>query len=397
VIGYYVHHQGGGHLQRMLAISRHLDQPMTALSSLPAPADAPPWVDLPMDDVATSFVDPTANGTLHWVPRHNAGLRRRMAIIADWIEMNDPDLMVVDVSVEVATLCRLLGVPTVVVAMRGDRFDRAHRTAYDAADALLASWPAEFAVFDWPITWLRKTFHAGAITRFADRVPAPVDTEDAAAGPPRPGSGAPLIESGHGPTRLGNERSGSRGRTRPTVLVLWGAGGNGRPNAAITAAAAASPGWDWQVANAPADDPDAIWDQLTRADVVVTHGGQNAVAEVAAARRPAVIIAESRPHSEQSETARALGDAGLAIALQGWPEPRRWPELLESAHALGGAHWDRWVSGDAAARAAAFLSSTARTVRQDSAAMRLAGVGPRDGRGAPEDDDTRDDTAEIVA
>jgi hypothetical protein len=29
--------------------------------------------------------------------------------------------------------------------------------------------------------------------------------------------------------------------------------------------------------------------------------------------------------------------------------------------------------------------------------MRLAGVGPRDGRGAPEDDDTRDDTAEIVA
>jgi len=36
-------------------------------------------------------------------------------------------------------------VPTVVVAMRGDRFDRAHRTAYDAADALLAAWPAEFA------------------------------------------------------------------------------------------------------------------------------------------------------------------------------------------------------------------------------------------------------------
>jgi hypothetical protein len=25
VIGYYVHHQGRGHLQRMLAISSHLD------------------------------------------------------------------------------------------------------------------------------------------------------------------------------------------------------------------------------------------------------------------------------------------------------------------------------------------------------------------------------------
>src|SRR6478609_6545915 len=190
VIGYYVHHQGRGHLQRMLAIARHLDEPMTALSSLPAPDAARPWVALPMDNVATGFVDPTANGTLHWVPRHNIGLRRRMAIIADWIDANDPDLMVVDVSVEVAALCRLLGVPTVVVAMRGDRFDRAHRSAYDAADALLASWPAEFA-----------------------------------------------------------------------------------------AAAAASPEWDWRVANAPADDPDAMWDQLNWADVVVTHGGQNAVAE----------------------------------------------------------------------------------------------------------------------
>jgi len=298
-----------------------------------------------MDNEAAGFVDPTANGTLHWAPRHNAGLRRRMATIATWIDEADPDLMVVDVSVEVAALCRLLGVPTVVVAMRGDRFDRAHRSAYDAADALLASWPAEFAVFDWPISWLRKTLHAGAITRFADRTPAPVDNAGGA----------------------------------PRVLVLWGAGGDGRPTAAIAAAAAASPEWDWRVANAPADDPDAMWDQLNWADVVVTHGGQNAVAEVAAARRPAVIIAESRPHSEQVETARALGDAGLAVALQGWPEPRCWPELLESAHAIGGARWDRWVSGNAAARAAAFLETTAVAVRQDSDAAARTDPATADG------------------
>jgi hypothetical protein len=337
VIGYYVHHQGRGHLQRMLAISSHLDQPVTALSSLPAPDPARPWVQLPMDDEGTGFVDPTANGTLHWVPRHHPGLRRRMAMIADWVDSADPDLVVVDVSVEVATLCRLLGVPTVVVAMRGDRFDRAHRSAYDAADALLASWPAEFAVFDWPISWLRKTFHAGAITRFADREPAPADN---AGGSPR-------------------------------VLVLWGAGGGGRPDAAIAAAAGASPAWDWRVANAPADDADALWDQLRWADVVVTHGGQNSVAEVAAARRPAVVIAESRPHSEQAETVRALGEAGLAVAVQGWPEPWRWPELLESAHDVGGGNWARWATGDAAARAATFLDEMARKVRREPDAAPL--------------------------
>jgi hypothetical protein len=308
---------------------------MTALSSLPAPDADRPWVDLPMDSLADTFVDPTANGTLHWVPRHDAGLRRRMAIIADCIDANDPDLMVVDVSVEVATLCRLLGVPTVVVAMRGDRSDRAHRSAYDAATALLASWPAEFAVSEWPKDWRDKTFHAGAITRFADRTPAPVDNSGGA----------------------------------PRVLVLWGAGGAGRPTAAIAAAADAAAEWEWRVANAPADDPDALWKQLNWADVVVTHGGQNAVAEVAAARRPAVIIAESRPHSEQSETVRALGDAGLAVGLQGWPPPARWPELLESAHAIGGARWDRWTSGNAAARAAGFLDRTARAMRQDPAAV----------------------------
>jgi len=342
MIGYYVHHHGRGHLQRMLAIGRHLEEPMTALSSLPAPDAAPPWVDLPMDNLATTFVDPTANGTLHWVPRHDAGLRRRMAIIADWIDANDPDLIVVDVSVEVATLCRLLGVPTVVVAMRGDRSDRAHRSAYDAAAALLASWPADFAVPEWPEDWRDKTFHAGAITRFADRTPTP---------------------AGHA--------GGS-----PRVLVLWGAGGNGRPNAAIAAAAAAAPEWDWRVAQAPADDADAMWDQLTWADVVVTHGGQNAVAEVAAARRPAVIIAEARPHSEQAETVRALADAGLAVGLAGWPEPSRWPELLESAKARGGARWNRWVTGNAAARAAGFLDQTVRAVRPHSDPAPLAADEP---------------------
>ena len=112
------------------------------LSSLPNLLHGAPWVALPLDNLHGS-VDPTANGTLHWVPRHDDGLRRRMALIADWINAAEPDLMVVDVSVEVAMLCRLLGVPTVVVAMRGDRLDRAHRAAYDSAHALLAPWAAE--------------------------------------------------------------------------------------------------------------------------------------------------------------------------------------------------------------------------------------------------------------
>ena len=170
VIGYYVHHQGLGHVHRMRSIAAHLAEPPTVLSSLPAADRGWPWVHLPLDNLRRP-VDPTAQGTLHWVPRHDDGLRRRMALIADWINAADPDLMVVDVSVEVAMLCRLLGVPTVVVAMRGERLDRPHRAAYDAAHAMLAAWTAEFAVTDWPEAWLAKTFHAGAISRYVDRPP----------------------------------------------------------------------------------------------------------------------------------------------------------------------------------------------------------------------------------
>ena len=331
MIGYYVHHQGLGHLQRMRCIAEHLDEPLTVLSSLTDHRSDRPSVQLPLDNQHGS-VDPTANGTLHWVPRHDDGLRRRMALIADWINATDPDLMVVDVSVEVAMLCRLMGVPTVVAAMRGDRLDRAHRAAYDSAQALLAPWAAEFAVAEWPDAWHHKTFHAGAISRFGDRHPPAVIEHDGAL----------------------------------RVLVLWGTGGGGRPDHAVAVAAAANPDVQWRLASAAPDDAAAVWDLLTWADVVITHGGQGAIGEVAAARRPAVVIAADRPHDEQSATVQALGEAGLAIALQGWPEPSGWPDLLRSALHLGGHRWGRWAPPNAARQAAKFLSSTAREVRARS-------------------------------
>ncbi|MET0966645.1 MAG: glycosyltransferase [Nakamurella sp.] len=300
---------------------------MTVLSSLPAGDSQLHWVDLPMDD--GSAVDPTAHGTLHWVPRHDTGLRERMAAIAGWIDRARPDLVVVDVSVEVAMLCRLMGVPTIVVAMRGDRFDPAHRTAYDAAHALLAPWTAEFAVRVWPGPWLDKTFHAGAISRFADRP----------AGPRGPAEG-----SQHG-------------------LVLWGSGGDGVPMQQVVTAAAATPGWEWRVAGVAPRGTGDLWDLLQWADVVVSHGGQGAVAEVAAARRPAVLIAQQRPHGEQSATVAVLDEAALAVGLSDWPAPAQWPVLLRRAMELPVDGWARWAPADAARRAAGFIENAAREVR----------------------------------
>jgi UDP-N-acetylglucosamine:LPS N-acetylglucosamine transferase len=57
----------------------------------------------------------------------------------------------------------------------------------------------------------------------------------------------------------------------------------------------------------------------------------NALAEVAAARKPAVVIPPARPHDEQLTTARALASAGLAVTAEAWPHGRLWSALLGAA------------------------------------------------------------------
>ena len=50
MIGWYVHHHGQGHLQRMRSITAAVVEPVTVLSSLPAPVDfTGGWVQLADD------------------------------------------------------------------------------------------------------------------------------------------------------------------------------------------------------------------------------------------------------------------------------------------------------------------------------------------------------------
>jgi hypothetical protein len=103
-------------------------------------------------------------------------------------------------------------------------------------------------------------------------------------------------------------------------------------------------------------EDDVLWQELCRADVVVTHAGQNAVAEVAAAAAPSVVVASPRPFDEQVHTARTLAGAGIAVGLDSWPGRERWPDLLRRAEILGGRGWRQWAFGDGARRAAEHLN-----------------------------------------
>jgi hypothetical protein len=341
MIGYYIHHQGRGHLHRAIAIAEVLQEPVVGLSSLPRPDGwSGDWVQLARDDEGTSVEDADALGRLHWAPLHDAGLRERMSQLSQWIVRSSPELLVVDVSVEVALLARLHGVPVVTVAMPGDRSDAAHALGYDIPTAVIAAWPLEARgmVSGLSTAAQRRIEPVGAISRFSSRRRCRrrrrVETS-------RRGTGAPR-----------------------SVVLLAGAGGSSLDADRVRAAEADTPGWTWTVLGAGnwVDDP---WPLICAADVVVTHAGQNAIADVAAARSAAIVIPENRPHSEQVTTAAVLAGSELwpALVLAEFA-PAGWPELLEAAAALDGERWSAWNDGFGAIRAAAVIQREITRMRE---------------------------------
>ena len=343
LVGWYVHHHGAGHRTRFSAVRPHLDADVVVFSSLAPPVDLPAdttWVELERDDAPTTGPDgvvrhpadasPTVGGLLHWAPvahpGHTARLGRIAAAIAGAAAAGRPlDAMVVDVSVEVTLLVRLLGVEVVVVSQPGDRTDEPHRLAYDAASRVIAPWPAgthDSTALD---RVAEKVRWVGGISRQdGRRVPVPT----------------PTVVPGN-------------------VLFVGGAGGSDHDDlaAAVARADRATPGTSWSALGLDTwvDDP---WAAMTAAEVVVTWAGQNTVADLAALGARAVVVPQTRPFDEQLTTARALDRAGLAVVASSWPADDEWPSVIERARRLQ-PDWSAWQVEGAAARAAAVVAEVA--------------------------------------
>lgn len=323
MIAWYVHHHGRGHVTRLLAVRPHVDDDVVVLSSLPEPdalPDATRWIQIPRDDRPESGVDPallqpTAGGALHWAPVGHRGHADRLAAIAS--ELPRARAVVVDVSMEVTALSRLLGRPVALFAQPGDRQDRPHVLGRSLADAIIAPWPS-----------------------------APADRADAARSDDH-------VEHVGGISRFEN-RSPRRTSAPSTVLALGGGADDEGWDAMLTRAIDETPGWTWTVRGSRdwVEDP---WDELTDADVVVTAAGQNAIADVAAARARIVVVPRPRPFGEQHETARRLVDAGLATPHDP-AEP--WDGLLRQA-SESRPDWARWRVDGATQRAASIIERTA--------------------------------------
>ena len=348
MIGVYAHHHGSGHVQRALAVAAVLDDDVTLLTSAPVAAEANPApeririVTLPMDHDgpgATAApdapaVDPTAGGLLHWAPLGQPGLRRRTAMLTRWIDEARPSVMWTDISVEMTLAARLTGTPVVSTVLPGRRDDTPHRLAHGVCSALVASWPRA-AGAPVPAGADQPLVPVGGISRFAGRRPDPA----------------------------------ARGSGRPRILHLRGSGGQGSDTrwdavrdqlGAVDWVSLGGPGGRWVA------DP---WDELCRADVVISAAGQSSTADLAAADAHVVMAPEERPFGEQDATAEHLAGLGLCSVVGRGDSPGQLAaavgEMLERSRSTnapgraGSGLREAWEVDGAAERLASVLDAVA--------------------------------------
>ncbi|MBC7725944.1 MAG: hypothetical protein H7146_14575 [Burkholderiaceae bacterium] len=348
LLGWYLHHHGRGHLTRFLALRPLIEADVVVFSSLPRPRDLPAatdWVLLDSDSTAQettrgtrhpSTCSPDANGTLHWAPLGHRGHSARLGAISQALAGRAFSAVVVDVSVEVTVLVRLLGVAPILLAQPGVRTDDAHLLAFRMAERIIAPWPAGVpGLAGFPLG-AAPVEYVGGISRFTGR---------------------------HRPLA-----------SDPWSVLVLGGGGSHLANDLIRRAAAATPDHDWRALGTHQSGSDWCadpWAQLCAAEVVVSWAGQNGVADLAASDSRAIVIPQERPFLEQATTAAALGDAGLALVLPAWPEPGAWPALLDRAARLD-PDWRLWQSDGAAGRAAAVIDGVLRAA--DVAVPRQTGA-----------------------
>lgn len=318
-VAYYAHHFGTGHLRhaQRLANLKGLEIQVASTGErrpelLSADVE---YVALPPDTGPGEHKGKIRPGSpLHHAPVGTA-IQRRFALLNRAWERFAPDVVMVDVSVEVALFARLSGYPVAYRRMHGNRGDTAHQLAYAVSDVIFAYFPSALEHPEQLKSYGDKSHYLGtpgsAGTR-QPRVPVPCAPAD------------------------------------QRRVVVQTSLASSIPLRHLAAAAAASPLWQWEVAGAVAEDGTVSPGNLQllgvlrdpglalcNADVVISSAGHNAVAAAAASGTPVLLVPEPRPHEEQLEFARELWRAAGIPHVQRWGLDTDWEATLDRVAASG--------------------------------------------------------------
>lgn len=330
---WYLHDHGRGHLERARAVIPHLAAEVVVVAG-PGVADlAGATLDVDVVDLPTDVPQraiPTT-GPWHHAPA-GPTLRRRTARVVDVAERYDCATAVVDVSMEVTVLARLLGLRTVAVRQSGHRTDAAHRNGFASADAVWVPQHRSLEPIDEPID--DRWFFSGPFSRFDHRLGEP-------SGP-----------------------RGAAGSAQHHAVILVGTGGTDF-DMARWRHAEAPPGWTVTIAGTgecwtttsvtSVGTIEPIHPLLASADLVVTSAGWAAIADTVAAGARVAIVPERRPFCEQAVRANALHAAGLAVSLPRWPKPDQLGQVIVATEALDMSRWGEVHDGHGAQRAARMI------------------------------------------
>jgi len=302
-------------------------------------------INLPLDtpeDTDRDFraFDPEG---IHYAPLNIEGQRKRIAMMTDFFAETFPLLLVVDVSVEVAMLAAIAGVPFIVVKQHGKRNDLPHLHAYHNAIGILAPYPETMKDNDLP--WvLKKTFFAGGISRLQSQ--HDVSSPD-----------------------------------KKLIAIITGKGGTSITTDLIEHIARSCPEWHFQIMGGLTsstnqqknvtylgniDKPEQI---LANCTIVIGNAGHNTVMELAALNKRFIAIPEQRPFDEQLVKAGILKKLKLAYIIN--PESLfkvNWNELFRYTIKQN-PDWTSIASDNAATEAANYLKQTYYELFKNSALL----------------------------
>ena len=313
-IAFYIHHHGSGHFMRSLSIAKamNIDNIIFIGSDLKRFSHIIPAniqvLELPLD-TPTSTEENYQEGNkvdcFHYVPLLVKGVTDRAAILSAFFQRNIHLLLIVDVSVEVALLARLCGIPTIIMRQHGIRTDLPHQLAYQSAELLIAPFGKELETSN-NAAVIEKTFYSGGFSRTHLQTENLVAYDD-------------------------------------QVAILIGTGGSSLDLNTILLIANQCTSYYFHILGEiiePKNDfltnitfhgqVDNVEEILVRCKVVIGNLGHNTVMEIATLNKPFIGIPESRPFDEQIDKANAMKTIeGFEVILPEEIGSTEWKALIE--------------------------------------------------------------------